>query len=485
MRRRHAFTISLAALCVFLAGSAPPESGVDPVPGIHQIELEAHRFDPPFPAGPPLSQDILDDARAWEGTRPHRSRSNIEVIGYLAYWSDGIDDLRYDVLTQINYFSAELEPDGTFSSLHGWGDEASEQLIALAHASGCRVCLVATNFDDDELHDLLSSPSNRAAAVENLVEQVVAMNADGVDLDFEGMDSADKQDMVLFTQELQAALEAAIPSPTLTQATPAIDWSGAYDYDELLLASTGLFFMGYGYHWSGGDPGPLAPKEGSTLWGPYSLAWSIEDYIEYGGYENRHGVYMGLPLYGRDWPTVDDSIPGEATDTSDAIVYTSAISDAATYGSQWEPESNTPYYMFQDGGWHQVWYDHADSLLSKIELVVDYDIGGFGFWALNYDGNDDELWDGIAAMVSDDDDDDDAADDDDVGPDDDDDVGPGDDDDTGDDDDYTGGPPGGHLPTPHVPVDSDDGCGCSSTTTAASTWPLALFALVAARRRLA
>jgi spore germination protein len=475
------FAALLALLCAPLMASAPPEADVEPLPGIHELELRAHRLDAPFGPLPSLPESTLAAARAWEQTRPHRSRSNVEVIGYLAYWVDGIEDLRYDVLTQVNYFSAELEADGSISSLHGWGDEASEQLVALAHAQGCRVCLVATNFDDDELHTLLSSPANRATAVDNLVSEVVAMNADGVDLDFEGMDTEDKPHLTAFTQELQAALEAALPSPWLTLATPAVDWGGAYDYDELMYASDGLFFMGYGYHWSGGDPGPLAPKEGSTLWGPYSLAWTIEDYIEYGGV--LEGIFMGLPLYGRDWPSVDDAIPGEATDTSDAIVYTSANADADVYGSQWEPESTTPYYMFEDGGWHQVWYDHADSLLSKIELVADYGIGGFGFWALNYDGNDDELWDGIAAMVGDDDDD--AADDDDTGPGDDDDVGPGDDDDDdtgwGDDD----GPPSGHLPPPHLPVDSDGGCACSVQGTPGAPWIAAALALLVLRRRLA
>jgi len=445
---------------------------------------EDHRFDPPFPPGPPPTPAVLAAARAWEETRPHMSRSPWEVFGYLPYWVSGPEGLRYDVLTQVNYFGAHVEPDGELSNLNGWGDEAAEQLVAMAHAEGCRVCLTVANFDDDEIHDLVTNPSHRAAAISALLDEVLAMNADGVDVDFEGMNSEDKPYLTTFMQEMQAEFEAAMSDPWITLATPAVDWSGAYDYDELMYASNGLFFMGYGYHWSAGDPGPLAPKEGSTTWGSYSLAWSIEDYIEYGGYENRHEIIMGLPLYGRDWPSTSDAIPGEATDVSDAITYTSCATGAAQYGEQWDADSTTPYYMYQDGGWHQVWYDHADSLLSKIELVADYDIGGFGFWALQFDGNDPVLWDGIAEMVGDDDtaDDDDASDDDDVTGDDDmsdDDVAP--DDDAGDDDVVPAG-----FPPPHLEPSGDEGgCSCSNDGRTAHSLVglLALVALCLHRRQ--
>ena len=478
----------LSAACVL--GSAPPAGELATAPrGAHASMWEAHRLEPPFPPGPPPTAEVLAAARAWEQTRPHASRSDIEVFGYLPYWVSGPDGLRYDVLTQVNYFGAHVEPDGELSNLNGWGDEATEQLVTMAHAEGCRVCLTVANFDDDEIHDLVTDPSARAAAISALLDEVLAMDADGVDVDFEGMDSVDKPYLVTFMQEMQAEFEAAMSDPWITLATPAVDWSGAYDYDELMYASNGLFFMGYGYHWSAGDPGPLAPKEGSTTWGSYSLAWSIEDYIEYGGYENRHEIIMGLPLYGRDWPSTSDAIPGEATATSDAVTYTSCATGAAQHGEQWDADSTTPYYMFEEyitatdeWEWHQVWYDHADSLLSKIELVVDYDIGGFGFWALQFDGNDPDLWDGIAELVGDDDDaaDDDAADDDAS----DDDVSDDDTampDDDADDDDL--GPNG--FPPPHLePGSGDDGCSCSAEGRAA--YPAAgllVLGLVGLRRR--
>ncbi len=429
MHRLQTLARACGALALAAALSAPAVAADGAAPdlvaaGPHARMLAQHRDVAPFPPGPPLDAETVAAARAWEQGRPHE-RADVEVIGYLPYWVGGAGGLRLDVLTQVNYFAAEMSSSGDLTNLHGWGDAASQQLVTDAHAHGVRVCLVATNFSSSGIHGIVSSAANRQNAIDNLLAEVQALGADGVDIDFEGMDVGDKADLTLFMQELTAAFEAALPDPFVTLATPAVDWNGAYDYDELIYASDGLFIMGYGYHWSGGNPGPVAPKQSSGLWGSYSLEWSVEDYLEYGGQANRDEIYLGLPLYGYDWPSSSDTVPGTATGSGDAIFYTSAVAGAAIYGEQWDAESTTPYYLYQDGGWHQVWYDHADSILAKVDLVADHDLGGFGFWALQYDDNDPALWDELAAIVGDDDDvgDDDSGDDDDTG--DDDTAGPG------------------------------------------------------------
>ncbi|MDP7113926.1 MAG: glycosyl hydrolase family 18 protein [Myxococcota bacterium] len=277
--------VLLGGFAALVAAAAGP-SGAQP--GLHARMLEQHRFDEPFAAGPGLPDAVVAEAQAWERVwaRPGASRtrgargarSDLEVIGDLPSWVDaGINGLRFDVMTQVNYFSLEMDSYGDIEYSHGWGGAASDELITAAHAEGCRVLVTVTNFSSSSLDTLLSSPANRANAVATLVDEVLDGGGDGVDVDFEGMSSGNKQDLVDFMQELQAALEAAMPNPWITLATPAVDWSGAYDYDELMYASNGLFIMGYGYHWSGGDPGPNAPKYGSNLWGSYSLDWTLAD----------------------------------------------------------------------------------------------------------------------------------------------------------------------------------------------------------------
>ena len=52
------------------------------------------------------------------------------------------------------------------------------------------------------------------------------------------------------------------------------------------------------------------------------------------------------------------------------------------------PDGFVEASRLKDYALHQVWYDDADSVLMKADLVEINELGGIGFWALNYDGND-------------------------------------------------------------------------------------------------
>ncbi|HIA00306.1 MAG TPA: hypothetical protein EYN66_00045, partial [Myxococcales bacterium] len=167
--------------------------------------------------------------------------------------------------------------------------------------------LTATMFDRDEIREVLSTADNRTRAIDNLLEIVQDAGADGINIDFEfvpeaqaGESPSPKQNFVTFMADLTTAFHAAIESSHVSLASPAVDWGGTYDYDQLALVTDGLMIMGYGYHWSGGNPGPLSPIVGGGIWGERSLTWTIEDYFAYGGEENKDHFILGLPLYGRE-----------------------------------------------------------------------------------------------------------------------------------------------------------------------------------------
>lgn len=327
------------------------------------------------------------------------SRPPVTVFGYLPYWNVGKPTLvlHLDRLHVLAYFAASLGSDGAVGDLHHWGSDILAALIAEAHAAGVLVVLCVTNFDSDTIAAFLSSPSARAAAISSLVSLVVSAGGDGVNVDFEGLPRANKADLVAFIADLKQALDAALGRSHVSLATPAVDWSGAWDYDLLAEASDGLFIMGYDYHWRGGPPGPVSPLAPSATWGKYSLSWTVDDYIEWGGDQNRPRFILGLPLYGFDWPTTGPDIPGTATAKAEARFYARCQAEAALYGSHWDEESSTPYYLYQDNSWHQVWCENRQSLALKYALVAARGLGGVGFWALGYEEDLDEVWDELDA----------------------------------------------------------------------------------------
>jgi hypothetical protein len=80
------------------------------------------------------------------------------------------------------------------------------------------------------------------------------------------------------------------------------------------------------------------------------------------------------------------------------VLYAECQDAAAQYGMNWESSSETPYWY--DGS-HQGWYSNRDSLQLRIEYALDEGLSGVGFWALNYDDGDQDLWDMIRAKTTD------------------------------------------------------------------------------------
>ena len=368
----------LLATSVAIA-DAPPAGAVEipeahtPVHLEHAIEQPfssfAEEFMPP-PAGPTAGPDV------W-------------VYGYLPYWANDLDTVPWDDLSHVAIFDVELNSDGSLGAKSRWTSIADEA-VSMAQQYGVRIHLTVTCFDNSVMSSVLPSSSRRAKAIESLAELVDDAGAHGVSVDFEGMGSSLKNDLVTFVKELSREVDE------ITVATPAVDWNGAYDYDALLEWADALFIMGYGYHWSSGNPGPVAPLYGSSRWGSYSLDWSVQDHLAWGAKRNQ--IILGLPLYGYDWPSSSTSVPGTATGTASAVVYTNAVSAADRYGRNWDSPSDTPY-TFPDSK-SQLWYDDDESIQAKVAYAVDEGLLGVGFWALNYDGNDPDLWRAIRSETT-------------------------------------------------------------------------------------
>jgi hypothetical protein len=366
------FRLPLLPLALAACTSHPPDWS--PHAAIVQdpelTALPDHRVPPPAPLRQP-------------GDRPQAT-----VYGYWPYWGDPLDTLQWDQLTHVALFSVGMTTAGALTDTYKWTNNAATAM-SLAAPWGVRVHLTLTSFYDNETNAVLSSPALRTTVINNLVNLVNQYGAHGVNVDIEGLDGAQRANFVAFIAELNTRV------PDVFLATPAIDWNNAFDYAQLAANSDGMFIMGYGYHWSGGSPGPGAPLYSQAPWGTFSLDWSVQDYRSSGAPDDK--IILGLPLYGIDWPTASNAIPGVATGSGVSSVYTSAIRQANITGRQWDAASSTAYTF--PSSTHQLWYDDASSVEMKAQYAVDEGLQGFGFWALTYDDADPTLWGAIDAIT--------------------------------------------------------------------------------------
>ena len=340
-----------------------------------------------------IDQRLDDDISHAPPAPLAQSGPDIWVYGYLPYWADNLNTVPWDQLSHVAIFDVGLESDGSLSDTSRWTSIASEA-VEIGNQYDVDIHLTVTSFSDSVMSSVLPSSTRRARAISELADLVNSVGASGVSVDFEGMEYSLKADLVTFVKELSQVVDE------VTVATPAIDWAGAYDYDGLLLWADALFIMGYGYHWSGGDPGPGAPVSSSSRWGNYCLEWSVGDHLEWGARADQ--IILGLPLYGHDWPTTSNEIPGTATGSASSVTYAQAVGVAMEHGEYWDSPGETPY-TFPDSR-SQLWYEDLESMRAKVEYAVDAELLGIGFWALNYDGQDPELWEMIHRLTTDDED---------------------------------------------------------------------------------
>ncbi|HEY7451195.1 MAG TPA: glycosyl hydrolase family 18 protein [Candidatus Limnocylindria bacterium] len=336
-----------------------------------------------------------------------------EVLGFLPYWMLDASDLQwmqYQLVSTIAFFGVAARSDGTLATYAAgwpaWYSSAMTGVINAAHARGVKVVLTITMMAYDggaQQAALLGNPTARANVIAAIVAAVRDRNADGVNLDFEPVAVAQRDQYTSFVRQLKAALVAAGVGSHVTVCTMAgaATWATGYDLAGLVApgAADALFVMGYDYSWSGSArAGGVAPMSS-----PYMLDVneSVSDYLRV---VPASRLIWGVPYYGRAWRTQTSNLnsptqPG-ASATSVAYWYTGNLSLAAQYGRLWDPVGQVPWFRYFDSGagsWVQGYYDDAASLGAKWDMVNQRGLLGTGMWTLLMDAGRQELWNLLAA----------------------------------------------------------------------------------------
>jgi MYXO-CTERM domain-containing protein len=403
----------LCALLVILAGPAAadpsvevaPPTGAAPPPGAspHAAEAAAHADRPPA-ARTRLSPEQLAALRAHR--RDRAAAPTRVVYGYYPYWVADLERIRWSALTHLAWFSIELDATGAITNRRGWPDAAT---VLAAHAAGVRVDLTFTLFSGSGVLALTRDPARRAAAIAAMIRELEAGDADGISVDFEGLIDGTREHFTTFIAELRAGLDAAGHADAeISIAGPEVNWPGAdgipeFDLPRLLDHATYYFVMGYGYFWSGSSTaGPIGILDVDAAWRA-ATGWSMERTLATFGSEvgaaKRGQIIHGVPFYGREWLTGSDAPVAAAAGHVGSVTYAAAKAAlAAGRARRWDAATSAPFYAWQVGGqWHQVWYDDAESLGAKLDMIEAQDLAGVGIWALNYDAPHPELWDLLEA----------------------------------------------------------------------------------------
>jgi spore germination protein YaaH len=348
-----------------------------------------------------FTEEQFDSLRGYQYTgpgqtsdRPYRlTTCNLtkNVIGWHPYWAGtAYNSYDYSVLSQVIYFSYEVDPaTGSYITIHNW---KTTNLVNVAKANGTKVLLCATLFGGTNLSTFLSNATARQRCIDSLIALVQYRNADGVNIDFEGLPASQRANFVTFITALANQMHTAIPGSHVSIALPAVDWSNSFDIPALNAVVDELIIMGYDYYWSGSsNAGPTGLLYYGTLFYSQCNSKSINTYIAKGATPSK--LHLAVPYYAYRYPTVDNTLAASTTGSGISRTYAAAKAESQTYGYNWEPQSASAYYMYNSGGqWYQCYWHDSLSLSYMYDVVLMRGLGGIGIWALSYDGNHPELW---------------------------------------------------------------------------------------------
>ena len=310
---------------------------------------------------------------------------------YIAAWlPDSFDstnrqsfEANADILDEVSPFWYSTDARGNL--LHG-SDARDQTLIELAHSKNVLVLPTIHNIVNgtDPIPAILSSPERRRQHVRNIVQEVVAHNYDGIDIDYELLDSSMRAAFSAFVTELGTALHAEGKQLTIAVHAKTSDYGGLggfQDWSVIGPAVDRMRIMTYDYHWRGGGPGPVAP-----------VYW-VREVAEYAkATVDPAKVVIGVPFYGYNWPTSGDATPQIWEAINDLI---------QTYGLTVNFAESDANGLIQEN-WitykgRKVWFATSRGLEAKISLVQELDLAGIAIWRLG--GEDPKNWEAIRAKL--------------------------------------------------------------------------------------
>jgi spore germination protein len=250
---------------------------------------------------------------------------------------------------------------------------ARAQAIAVMPRFNCQ--------DGATVHAILTEPALRAATLARLTAIARNPSYQGLNLDFENDDAADRGALTSFVAALAKRLHAMHKKLSVVVVGVSEDdprrSTGFYDDRSLVALADTVFVLAWGAHWEGSAPGPIAPLGAASATAAYLASLP-----------NARRFVLGAPMYGLDWPGGGASAQHATAYEYQGIV---ALAHAQHAHVRSDPASRELTFEYTDaaGVPHVVWSMDAAAEAALLRIAQAHGLAA-GLWRL---GEEDQgLW---------------------------------------------------------------------------------------------
>ncbi|WAH39041.1 glycosyl hydrolase family 18 protein [Alicyclobacillus dauci] len=263
-------------------------------------------------------------------------------------------------------------------------------VIDYAHAHHIKVWVLVDNhqFDAKLTHEVLQNDKARTNMIDELVYKAKFYHLDGINLDFENVMAADRDQYTAFVTELHGKLSPLhidVSVDIAPDIVPLHD-NEAFFHAALADAADHVVLMAYDEHWGGDqDPGPVA-----------DLPWvkqSVFDLLDTGVPTNK--LVLGMPFYTRFWYVHKN---GHVTSENDSDGQVDGILQSHQATGSWNATLDLMYARYEKpDGYMEVWYPTSQTFADTLQLVNDNGLAGVSIWSLQL--SDHKTWSSVISAL--------------------------------------------------------------------------------------
>lgn len=261
-------------------------------------------------------------------------------------------------------------------------NKVDERYVKAAHGKGYQVWALITNsFDPDLTRKVLYNEYAKQNVIKQLALYARLYQLDGINLDFENIYDADKDQLTQFVKEVTDTLHALDLKVSIDVTVPSgiSQWSACYDRSGLAKNVDYVMLMAYDEHWR---TSPVSGSVASLGWVERSLVNTLKDVP-------AEKLVLGVPFYMREWEeNLDGEKTGVKTMTMEMAEKTIRERQLKT---EWLEAQGQYYFEYVEGDKkYRVWQEEERSMSLRVKLIDQYHLAGIAAWRKGFEKN--EIW---------------------------------------------------------------------------------------------
>ncbi len=257
----------------------------------------------------------------------------------------------------------------------GVSEAKIKELLSFCRENNIKVLPTIGSYDFESTASAFKDEAAYQRQVEKIIAEVVKYNFDGIDLDYEMVNSSYRENYLNFIKKLSEELDeiGKISSVTVFAKWEDADYKdhqetrAVQDYSEIAKYADEVRIMAYDYTLQSSQiPGPIAPID----WVKEVLDYATEKIPE-------EKIWLGIHLYGYQW----------SSDRTIAFTYTTALSAIVNDPDieyVYKEDIGETYSVFScDNGYTcKAYFQSPDGVESRRTLAKEYEIAGISYWRL-------------------------------------------------------------------------------------------------------